>query len=52
VTREEAAEAGARHCGVEAPSASVTGLDSASDNNFFVAAGDRRSRKPPGFYRQ
>ncbi len=52
MTREEAAEAGARHCGVEAPSASVTGLDSASDNNLSVAAAGRRSRKPPGFYRE
>jgi hypothetical protein len=52
VTRGEREESGARHCGVDAPSASVTGLDSASDNNFSVAAGGRRSRKPPGFYRE
>ena len=30
----------------------VTDSDSAPDNNLSVAAGSRRSRKPPGFYRE
>jgi hypothetical protein len=52
VCRGEREEAGARHDGVEAPNALIADSDSASDNNPAVTAGDRRSRKPPGFYRE
>ena len=50
-SRREREEAGARCEDVNAPRGSVTTSVSASTNELSVAAGGRRSCKPPGFYR-
>jgi hypothetical protein len=47
--RGERAATGTRHDGTDDM---VTDSDSASGNNLSVAAGGRRSHKPPGFYRE